>query len=215
MTQEFDSAGLTLIQRALNLSGVDAEQQTFLQDGDVSQVVDVGQFARRSLSPFRVGIFSILLQNTHPGAGDLQSFADPYNPINSHNGYPNPVDPNVSEIWVGDVQVNTTAGPNVTHSMFGYDAEAEFQGVSDTAVGGPVAPANRRQTFAVFNDFTTVDSTGVEFGQMSDGNFSYMYRRRWQAGATLIHRSAATGVAGVNMIIQCYIGPVGMGQDLF
>jgi len=216
MTQEFEGAALTLIDAQYGLSGVDAEQQTFLDDGNVSQVIQCKDSARRARAPFGLGYFNITLNNVHSVAGDLQSFADPYNPVNVHNGFPAVVDPGRFDIWILDVQCLAGVGANVTWAILGFDAAAELQGISDTAAGGPVTPIDTSFYFGAFTDFTTIDpSFGTEFGVTPGGDMKVNVRQRWAPGQFLLWRSQVTGGGSVTAVIRAFIGPVGLGQDLF
>jgi len=216
VTQEFEGAALTLINDQYGLSGVDAEQQTFLDDGNVSQVIQCKDSARRARAPFKLGYFNITLHNVHSIAGDLQSFADPYNPVNVHNGFPAVVDPTKFDIWILDAQANASVGGNITWGILGYDTEAELQGISDTAAGGGVTPADVRFYFGAFTDFTTIsDSVGVEHGLTSGGDGKIKVRQRWAPDQPLLWRTQSTGGGSVTATIQAFIGPVGLGQDLF
>lgn len=216
MTQEFDSAALELIDNAYGLSGVDAEQQTVLEDGHVQQLLPIDAIARRSRSPFRFGIFSLAFENDHGVASTLQSFIDPYNPQNVHNGYPGTVDPRKAEIWLLSATCRTNVGANVGIALVGVDAQAGLQGASDTASGGAVTPATVQDFWGFWDDFTISPLTVLEFGRNSvSGLMSLPFRRRLSAGEPILFRSTVTGAADVSMKATCFIGPVALGQDLF
>jgi len=216
MTQEFEGAALTLINDQYGLSGIDAEQQTFLDDGNVSQVIQCKDSARRARAPFKLGYFNILLQNTHSVAGQLQSFADPYNPVNVHNGFPEVVDPTKFDIWILDMQAISSVGANMTWGVIGYDSEGDLQGISDTAAGGPAGPFDIETYFGVFTDFTTISpASGNEVGITGGGEAKIQIRQRWAPGQPLLWRSLVTDATVARAIIQAFIGPVGLGQDLF
>ena len=217
MTQEFDSAALELVDNAYGLSGIDAEQQTFLEDGHVQQLLPIEAIARRSRAPFARGIFKIIMQNVHAVASSLESFVDPYNPVNVHNGYPDRVDPRKFDIWMLNATCRTNVGGNITQALLAINSIPALQAISDTAAGGPVAPVSFRDVFAGWNDFTTfTDSTGIEYGLNSiSGLMNVPIRRRWSAGESILMRSEVTAAASVTCAVNCFIGPVALGQDLF
>jgi len=217
VTQEFDSAALELINNAYGLSGVDAEQQTFLDDGNVQQLLPIDGIARRSRAPFPGGIFQVRFSNAHVGAGQLESFVDPYNPVNVHNGYPAVVDPRKAEIWVLSALARADIGGNVNFAMIGVDMKAVGQGCSDTAAGGPVTPSDVRQILGGWDDFSTFfDGLGTEYGMnAASGAIDMPLRRRWAPGEQILFRSNVSAAAEVFGVAVCFIGPVTLGQDLF
>lgn len=216
MTQEFDSAALVLINAQYGLSGVDAEQQTFLDDGNVSQVIQAKDSARRARAPFSRGIFHGRLENVHTVAGDLESFVDPYNPVNVHNRYPAIVDPQKFEIWLLGATVVTNVGGNVTFAFLGMNLIALLQGVSDTAAGGPAATTDRRVNLFTWDDFAISDSLEVEYGRnVANGEMQAQPRRRLAPGESILLRSQVTAAASLTCMLTFFIGPVALGQDLF
>lgn len=80
MTKQMTSGALSFMDRALNLFGHGSQEQ-FLDDGHVSQVIDINRITGQSLGlgPDQ-GIVSSSLFNTHAAAGDVQQTMDPYNP---------------------------------------------------------------------------------------------------------------------------------------
>lgn len=216
MTQEFDSPALDLINNAYGLSGIDAEQQTFLEDGSVQQLLSIDSIARRSRAPFTRGIFSIRLVNSHAVLGSLESFADPYNPVNVHNGYPASVDPRKAEIWLLSATALSNVGGSAVQAMIGVDSRGVLQGVSDTAAGGGSAPSNFRDFWGFWDDFSLTDSLGIEYGQNSvSGKMTLAFPRRLSAGEPLLFRSESIGMSEIACRAICFIGPVALGQDLF
>lgn len=217
MTQEFDSAALDLLNNAYGLSGIDAEQQTFLEDGFVQQLLPIDNITRRARADFVRGIFSARLQNSHSVAGSLQSFVDPYNPVNVHNGFPASIDPRKADIWLLGATVRTAAGPNVTRALLEIDTDGALQAMSDTAAGGGLTPVDTSELIAGWDDFSTfTDSLGIEFGINSiSGVIQPQIRRRMSAGEAIVFRSETTAAAAVNCNLQFFIGPVALGQDLF
>ncbi len=216
MTQEVDSAALALQQQALGLSGIDAEQQTFLDDGNISQTTGIDHIARRSRSPFRDGIFHLVLDNIHAVAGELKSFADPYKPISTHNGYPAFVDPKKFEIWLLSASCRSSVGSAMTWAALFYDMFAGLQGVSRTAAGGPVGVSNRETLLFVWTDFATIlASDAKEYGINVADKAAFFGKYRLVPDEPLILRSEVTAGASVTMVATLFIGPVALGQDIF
>ena len=78
MSRPIDSNALSLIKRALNL-GAGGEQTSILDDGHVSQILEVAPAAARGLT-IDQGIGWMRIMNTHTGVGTLQTTVSPYTP---------------------------------------------------------------------------------------------------------------------------------------
>lgn len=215
MTQEFEGAALDFIQPAYGQSGIDAAQQTFLADGDISQILDVKDSARRGRTPFQRGIFTAVLENVHAVAGELQSFVDPYNPVNVHNGFPASINPNLFDIWL--LGASSVSNLDIDWSILMEDMNTLLVGMSDTAAGGPAGIATRSVLLAAFDDFATIAlSTGPELGLATGTGRGMLFDRfRCSPGNVLIHRSKVAAASTVRIFLKMGIFPVTLGQDLW
>ena len=107
MSRTMNSQALVLLDRMLGLSGPGGEQYTTLDDGNVQQVLEISDVARRSLTPAgSAGVFTIMFENYEAGSTGVSSnVIDPYNFANEltvnfdTNGYPVPV-PLGFDVWV-------------------------------------------------------------------------------------------------------------------
>ena len=106
MSRTINSQALVLLDRMLGLSGPGGEQYTTLDDGNVQQVLEISEVARRSLTPAgSSGFFSVQMRNTIGAAGIQRATLDPYNLGNTTtvtlntNAYPVPV-PRGFDVWL-------------------------------------------------------------------------------------------------------------------
>lgn len=217
MTQEFDSPSLSLITQQHGLSGVDATQQTFLDDENVSQILDIIGSSRRASPEVPNAKMHGVLANFHAVASELQSFVDPYNPVNPQNGYPAPVDPNKFDIWLLGLSCRVAAGDgaSVTWGMATADSQTDQQMFSDTATGGAVTPADRETALAAWTIFTGLDAVSGDFARDLAGRTFTPMKMRWPPNTLLSHRSQVTASTTVFQISHWAIFPIGLGQDAF
>lgn len=224
MAQEIDSGALTGVNEAYGLSGIDAEQQTFLDDGSVSQVLAVQPIARRSRSPISLalaGQFWSVFRNVHPGAGELLSFADPYSPVNPANGWP--VDfPQILntewDVWLVGLSAlaGATTGGNVADAFAAIDVRPAQQMFSDLAAGGPITPGGREVMLGAWNDFTTIANVSGDYGLTPAGVSHIPLKIRWpRGGSPLTFRSEASGAVSVDLWAQWQVTPAMLGQDVW
>lgn len=168
MTQDFDSAALELLNRAYGLAGGGA-QRTFLQDDDIQQVMEVRPINRRSRTPFLNGLFTAILRNVHPAAaGELRSFVNPYIVVNAHNGFPDPVNQELFDIYFLGASAQVNGATAAASAAIAIDWPAGIQGMSDLAAGGPINPADFTQGLFGWDDFSF--STAAEGILCSDGS---------------------------------------------
>jgi len=218
VSKEFDGAALALLDRAFGLAGVGA-QVTFLEDADVSQVVDVTAPARRALSPFTVdGLFTSIFQNIHSSASESLSSADPYDPVNTHGTYPSPISTDF-DLWLLGLSVlvfPSAGAANMTFASVFIDNREVAVGFSDLNTGGPASIVNREFPLAVWTEFPVDAIPGVA-GSPSSGNrhvFQQM-RMRWpRDNASMVFRTEVTGAATIFLRAQWGLFPVALGQDL-
>ncbi len=217
MTQEFDGPALSPLNRAYGLSGINAEQQTFLDDGNVQQVLDIGGIARRGRPGFSRNIFYGIMLNSHVGAGALLSFIDPYNAVNPANGYPAVIDPDEFDIYLLGMNSRAVVGGSVTWGMAGFDRQSVLVGLTDTAAGGAASTADQDIILGAWTDYTTITNTGtgIEFALDVSGRSWLTFKERWPADTPLTFRSLVTGATDVFCEVKFGIAPAALGQDVW
>lgn len=142
MTVEVNSAALEELQTALGLAGNPASS-TQLDDGNLTQVIDIARIARRSLA-FGDGLWYLFLDVIHTaGNAVLQTDIDPYAAINgsggARRGYPFPV-PRGFDLYLIKVSLATSA------QLFQDCSLGAF--IPDNSVGVGVTNTNGVQTTA-------------------------------------------------------------------
>lgn len=215
MAQEVDSGALTLADRSYQISSAGAEQITRIDDGNLSQVREMNPIARRSLTPFRNGIFHLFFEVAQAGAGEDDATIDPYDVVNAHNGFPDRVDPNLFDIWLLRAAALTNTGANVTWATLGQRILGTNWGASADQAGAALTPANQALVYAIWDDFTTVAlASGIEVGLLAlNGQGVWRNRLRLLDAEPLVFTAEVTGAASVNCIATCGIFPIALGQD--
>lgn len=213
MSQPVDSAALSLADRSYQLSGIDAEQETFVDDGSLSQTREMNPVARRGLTPFRRGVFNIVLENTHVAAGEVQAAVDPYAAANRNNGFPI-VDPNLFDLYLLDATVRCNIGAVVTWAFLGLIVDGTNWGATADQAGAAIAESDSRVALGLWRDFTTVAETGgIEHGLTTAEQPLIQFKRRLLPIEQLVMRSEVTDAVAITMILTCGIFPISLGQD--
>jgi len=217
LTQEIDSAALTGIRPALGIAGADAAQQTFLDDGNVSQVLETNPVIRRDIEIFPGNYFHGMFQNTHVVSGEQQSFIDPYVSVNQHNNFPALV-PDAFDIYLmGLTAMVTSGGANVEWVGFTMDVRQVNAAFSDLNTGGPASIVNREFPLMVWVDIGEVIMTPGTAALMSDETpLAYRPMKiRWpRGGAALTLRSQVTDAATIRAVAWFGGFPRALGQDV-
>lgn len=216
MTQEVDSAALTLADRAYGLSGVDAQQTTVIDDGNLAQVREMNPIARRSRVGFRSGQYTIFLRNVHAIAGELESEFNPLVPVHPINGFPSPVNTDLFDVYLMGCVSNADAGDGaaVTFGLVSINWPAAAQGDSDTAAGTAVAPAARDWPMWAWDDYTGVAAANGDIGKTSAGVSYQPFNQRMDGGQIVTFRSEVTAASAVNCLFTMGIFPIALGQDI-
>lgn len=216
MGKEFDGAALALLDRAFGLAGIGA-QKTFLEDGDVQQVLDVTAPARRALTPFTTdGLFTSIFENVHAVSSESLSSADPYNPVNTHGTYPAPISADF-DLWLLGLSVSVTAGAAaVTFASVWIDNREVAVGFSDINTGGPADIVNREFPLAIWTEFPVDAIPGVAASPSSGNRHVFQHMRmRWpRNNASMVFRTEVTAAATIFLRAQWGLFPVALGQDM-
>ena len=210
---KIDSAALTTTNRMLGLAGGSASAQTVLNDGDVTQTLDVIPVARRSLAPgANGGIFFGVMQNVHTAAGAVATVSDVYNMGGLNNEpFPQPV-PRSLDLWLLRMSLSQTGtAARFTSAFACVRLPATMQGFSQNQAGAAVSA-------------TAYNMTVAEWDQVHDGvgqnsktlQHSYDLGMRLSPQTELYFESAQNGVGAVTATLVCLLGlfPIGTGQDV-
>jgi len=231
MTRTMNSQALVLLDRILGLSGSSSgEQYTTLDDGNVQQVIEISDIARRSLTPANTtGLFIATLQNRHEAATGLnRNPVDPYNLADTvtmayrTNTWPVPV-PRGFDIWLIDASVYTEGNATrldwaeldlftpTTHTAWAVrrdDMGTQEQIANDTAHLGIA-----RWDTALPDSMTGVAS--VQRWATVNDEIRVSINRRLRRG-TQINFKTFTNALYIDVNVDLTLGlfPEGLGQDV-
>jgi len=216
MGKVIDSGALTLLNRILGLAGTGGAQRTELEDGLVSQTLDIGRIASRSLALSGTqGLFEVFFLNTHgAGATSKVSSIDPYAPGSlAWDPFPGTV-PAGFDLWLLGASANYqsgTAGNFSSAALHLLGTEQQFaMGVDDTgaALSGALVSNRAVALWDSHQAFGNKDPLINEAGQ------SWMpIGLRLRPGVTLAFSSKATNAVVVNCVLSIAYLPSGLGQD--
>jgi len=216
MSKEVDSGALLLINRTLGIAGR-GSAQTDLDDGNLTQVIDVNPIVRRSktLASFE-GVYTGLLRNVHAVAGQLTSTIDPYAlAVGAGAGFPDVVPAQSAlDIWLIGACVFRLAGAGTLDGATletPHTAAQKAFGIDDSGVAvdasGSISLGHWDAILGTVNTdpaTTPQGNTWVPIG---------LRLARASTGLRFI-----SDVAGASATIQCnmLIGvfPSGLGQDI-
>jgi len=212
VTVFIDSDALDNFSRILGIGG--GGGKTLLDNGNLSQVVDLAPVIRRSrtLGPSTGWLFALML-NEHAGAGELTSSANPFAAGDlAAAPYPTAIRQEW-DFWLMQATVRRTAGtgtldgavlsivPNIAQGGFGVD---DNDNPTLIAHGMPVAR---------WTGFDT--GTGLNVGIAGDGGAMVKIGLRMARGSTLNFVSDVAGAAAdVACLLTCGLFVGGLGQDI-
>jgi len=213
MGKEVDSGALLLVNRILGIAGSQTgAQRTELDDGTLTQVLEVGSIVRRSRSlPGTDGIFCAILR-TNMGAGVTTETAtlNPYTPGGANLApFPDPI-PAGFDFWVAGaslIQAGGIAG-NFTNALFRTLYDASMIGLAIDEAGQTFGSATAAIPLAFWDDLT------LGFGTMEDGTQWLPLGLRIRRGQTLQLDVAATDAVVVDLVLICALVPAALGQDI-
>jgi len=220
VTREIDSTALLLLNRALGLSGSPASA-TELEDGHVTQTIDVGPIARRSL-PIGGGLWYARLACAHTGVGDLNTSFDPYNATHAtpgslvKSGFPLDV-PAGFDIWVISCIGLTDDATDFAAAAFDVETAATAEGISILNTAGVVsspAAAGGDYPYAVYDGVFTAAAAALYLTK-PDGTVLTQINQRIRRGQ-LFHWRSTSDTAGTvtNTVLVCMgLFPEALGQD--
>lgn len=221
MTKRIDSDALSLINRALALAGSGA-QRTVLDDGNVSQILDVRPFAGRSIPPGDGGLFVLLFRHVHTGAGSLATGVDPYQRVPPATGapgippFPVPV-PRSFDIWLDSASLTQSDSADFGSALLELAVPAVNQGIATSNTAGTIAPLLAATPTPPLMEWSTaIAAGGVGIAVSTEGETLQPIRQRIRRGTTLTARSTAivAGTISIDISILFNLIPVGMPQNV-
>jgi len=213
LSHKVDSDALDELLRTLGIAGGGRIEDTLLDSGNLSLVVNANEIIRRSRTPgVTNGNFYGILQNEHVGAGQLASSLDPYDPGNDVIApYPAPV-PAGFDVWLlAATTIRVGAGSTLDGAVLAVDPAAIQQGWGRDNLGALVT-GDLIMPVALWTGFDT--STANVIGVQGDGNPTAQIGRRLQRGAELRFISDVAGALVIQCIMVIGVFPVGLGQDI-
>ena len=211
--RSIESGALALLDRILGL-GAGGEQFAMLDDGHVSQVLDVAPVARRSLPP-QGGLFWGLLRNVHgAGATAETSTVNPYTTAHVYSGWPSPV-PEGFDVWLAGTTLEFlgTYG-NFTRAALDMTVHAPRQGFGVDQAGAAATPAAGviRMGLCRWDETSVFD--GIYIGLQESGDMWMPLGIRIPRGTELDFRSHATNAVTMDCGLLLGLFPAGLGQDI-
>ena len=215
MSKPIESDALDRIYRMLGLSGGALPSGTLLDDGNVSQVLDINPIVRRSrTSAATTGWFACTLENAHAGAGDLTSSINPYEPGDAAIApYPSSV-PAGFDFWILYAILRRSAGGgDLTGGLLSIAPGNAQRGWGIDDMGAAVIATDQMQ-LAIFTSLNIAIGSGV-LGLTPTGEVLAPVNMRVPVGnAGLFFRSEAAAAATFRMFLICGLFPEGLGQDV-
>ena len=217
MTQQIESQALAATRKSLGLGG-GGEQQQFLNDGSVEQVLSIGDIVRRSRTLANTaGIHFGVLENVHGAANSKTSGLNPYDPGDSAVApYPSTVPDNL-EIWLLHATVVRTAqNGGLTFGMLTLGLPGSNQAWGQDSVGDPVAiPAGAELPIAAWDNIS-VSGTAIAFntgGHLPGADRAFRIPRGLGPlpVLTFLTTSSASATFQCRMLIGLF--PIAFGQD--
>ncbi len=213
--KRIDSSALIAANRAIGLTGA-GSPQTELHDGEVFQVLGIGDIARRGLSvAASQGIFTGVMRNEHTDAESLFSRIFPYDvnetTVNNLNGYP-AVIPAGFDVWLLSIAAIKVSGTGTIFASFhvGYGGQAQGFGLDDSDVAEadsgaiPVFAWDSVGTFGGNNILQNEQGIVRWFGPLRIANTPAAQFQFWTT-------SSATSIYQAQITVGLF--PAALGQD--
>ena len=206
MSRQMDSGALTELDVILQLGG-GGDQSAILDDGNVSQVLDVNHIIRRSLTAARTtGLFWFGFRTVHAGAGNEISTINPYTATGGTGSFPTEI-PNGFDVWLLYASLQLTAGTAafLLAGVLEINTTDEMRG-KGTAIGTPVIAAG------IWDSIETITTQG--YGITAAGETLIRPNVRLRRGMTIRLRTESSGIATFDAVVVMGLFPSGLGQDV-
>jgi len=215
MSLNIDSEALVYLKRILSMPGA-GSSETVLDDGNVTQVLDILPIVRRSLTPIESGgIFVGMMENVHGGADDEASEIDPYAPgACAIGGYP----PDVREgldVWLlrADVRRTALAG-ELTGGQLRFDTSIEAQGWAIDDAAACLLGQGDQSVLAQWGNIDTTVNGGIHpAAEVGTGALYVKVGVRIRRGLRLRFDTTSAGAATFRLVMLIGLFPEALGQD--
>jgi hypothetical protein len=211
--KRIDSDALGIVTKALGIEGK-GSSETELLDGQVDQVLEVGNLARRGRTLAQTeGLFLARLRNAHAGASDESTTVNIYGITSGVEiaPYPAPM-PAQFDIWVLSATLRRTTGSGTITGVLFANYPAQVMGISSQE-GGPVGAGITSNALAVWDSIIT--SNLIDVGVLNEGGTLAKIGIRMPRAPTtqLVFQSESSAVATYDCLVMLGVFPVGLGQD--
>lgn len=204
MTQQIESGALTLLNEILQL-GAGGEPTAVLDDGNVSQVLDIQAVIRRSLTFANSGgLWFFSLQNVHPGADSQTSQQNPYAINGGLNAFPTTM-PRGFDVWLLYASMRRTSGAGALTGGGPYLTLPTTMRGKGTDVGAPIV------SLGLWDGVEAL--TGLNFAVTTGGDSILRLGVRLTRGTTIHVRTVSTAAATFQTAVVVAAFPSGLGQD--
>ncbi len=209
-----DSVALEAVNKALGLAGPGA-QVTELEDGLISQVLDISKLVGRGRAPISDGVKVAIFRTVHGVADDQVVAVDPYFTNSVPASSPNWPVPVVAgfDVWVLGASLQGIVSPtNINDAYLGLvgDISGDAAFTQDQA-GGAVTSGTIRIPLAAWD--RTLPFGGFDFGVFDSVANMPRIMTRVPRGMTIEYRCESGGATTSQCTILLGIYPVGLGQD--
>jgi len=215
MTPIITGDQLALVNKVFEIPTSQMAGATNIDDGDVSQVVEVNEFVRRStVLGISCGWWQGVLENVHTAGDTENSFIDVYAPGADANApFPGAV-PEGIDIWLCGVSGARSSGAGgLTSGVASINPAASTQAWGRDDAGAPLGAIGPRMVVAVFDNIVAT-SLSQDPMETQQGLTYVPVGIRLPRGSSLDFRSTAAAAAEFQMHFLLAVHPEGMGQDV-
>lgn len=214
--KQIQSDALVIVKRMLGLAGGLMDAPTSLDDGTVSQVLDVTSALRRGRAGGAAsGWFYGVMQNVHPAADTQTSVIGPYAPTQTLvpviSAWPGqvPVGFDVHVIG-GSIQRTAGAGALTGGSLFlAVAASDQAWGVDQAGARVTASPA------IIIARWTGLDTgSAIDIGITGDGSTFARMGLRMPRGSSFNFRTVSAAAATYRLTLLMGLFPESLGQDV-
>jgi len=206
---------LALIQKAFDLAASQMAGATNLDDGDVSQVLTVNEFVRRStVQNVNCGWWQGTLQNVHSGADTENSTINPYAPgADAFAPFPGVV-PEGIDVWLCGITGARSSGVGgLVSGIASINPAPSSASWGRDDSGDPLASGGPRMVLAVFDNI--VDTSLSQDPMETQAGLTYQpVGIRIPRDSTISFHSTSAAAAEFQMSFLLAVHPAAMGQDV-
>jgi len=213
--KKIEGEALDLVSRVLGLAGSRPGAQTLLDDGNVSQVLELFQLVRRSRTPgFTGGSFHGVLENVHGAANNVTSIINPYAPgAAARSPWPTAV-PAGYDVWVLTSALGRSAGAGDLSGGLLVMAPATAQlGWGVNQAGDPVTVADN-MPLTLWTGLNATAAGNAAVGVTGDGSVRVALLQRIRRGTSLRLHTTSDAAATFRCYMKIGLFPEALGQDV-